>query len=164
MGMNEKLILKLLTEYLTNPSEATREQITEMTSLRVGKYEISCFRGMAVGYIREVAGRRGYIEVVTKLFTKSINTLRDDNKRYQLYVLADETGKILVNQLKIGIIKQILKLGKRNAEEYNKILKMMSSKEMTPRELESYMNDNIQKEESLYLKEADICKEFFLRD
>ncbi|MDR2878861.1 MAG: hypothetical protein LBV03_03000 [Fusobacteriales bacterium] len=156
MEMNMKSILQLLSGYLINPSEATGEQITAMTSLRATDYERSCFRGMAVGHIREEAGRKGYIEIVTKLFKKSINTLRDDSKRYQLYVLADERGKKLVNQLKMHVIKRILKLGKTNAEELNKVLKMMSSKEMTPKELERYLNDNVRKEESLYLKAEEI--------
>ncbi|MDR2879177.1 MAG: hypothetical protein LBV03_04600, partial [Fusobacteriales bacterium] len=112
MGMNVKSILQLLSGYLINPNEATGEQITVMTSLRAADYERSCFRGMAVGHIREEVGRKGYIEVVTKLFKKSINTLRDDSKRYQLYIIADERGKILVNQLKISVIKRLLKLGK----------------------------------------------------
>ena len=166
MGMDEKLILKLLTTYLINPDEATGEQVTAMTSLRSTDYERSCSRGMVVGYIREDIGRKGYIEVVTSLFKKSINTLRDDNKRYQLYVLVDENGKVLVNQLKMRVIKQILKLGKIDEEKFNKVLKMMSSKEMTPDELESYLNGNIQREESLYLKEEDILepvKNFFKR-
>ena len=166
MGMDEKLILKLLSIYLINPGEATGEQVTAMTSLRSTDYERSCSRGMVVGYIREDIGRKGYIEVVTNLFKKSINTLRDDNKRYQLYVLADENGKILVNQLKMRVIKQILKLGKTDVEEFNKVLKMMSSKDITPGELESYLDGNIQIEESLYLKEEDILepvKSFFKR-
>ena len=166
MGMDEKLILKLLSIYFINPGEATGEQVTAMTSLRSTDYERSCSRGMVVGYIREDIGRKGYIEVVTNLFKKSINTLRDDNKRYQLYVLADENGKILVNQLKMRVIKQILKLGKTDVEEFNKVLRMMSSKDMTPGELESCLDGNIQIEESLYLKEEDILepvKSFFKR-
>ena len=164
MGMDEKLILKLLTTYLINPGEATGEQVTAMTSLRSTDYERSCSRGMVVGYIREDVGRKGYIDVVTKLFKKSINTLRDDNKRYQLYVLVDENGKVLVNQLKMRVIKQILKLGKTDEEEFNKVLKMMLLKEMTPEELESYLAGSIQIEESLYVKEEDILepvKNFF---
>ncbi|MDR2878941.1 MAG: hypothetical protein LBV03_03410, partial [Fusobacteriales bacterium] len=75
MGINMKLILQHLRVYLINPSEATGEQVTAMTSLRATDYERSCFRGMAVGHIREEVGRKGYIEIVTKLFKKSINTL-----------------------------------------------------------------------------------------
>lgn len=165
MGIDEKLILRLLTTYLINPNEATGEQVTAMTSLRSTDYERSCSRGMVVGYIREEAGRKGYIEIVTNLFKKSINTLRDDNKRYQLYVLVGESGKILVNQLKMRVIKQILKLRERDVEEFSKVLKMMLLKDMTPGNLESYLNDNIQEEESLNLKMEDILepvKNFFM--
>ena len=78
--------------------------------------------------------------------------------------MADENWKGLVNQLEVNMIEKIYKLSKKNKEEFDKVVEMMSLEGMSKEELKSYLLGYISKEESLYVRAEEILapvKSFF---
>ena len=88
MGMEK--IKYLIEEYSKNPNE--RDQLVLISAiLGLSSGELSCCRGM----LAELSENKAeYIEIMENLLKKrSENTIRNDRKRYQLYLCVSETGK-----------------------------------------------------------------------
>jgi hypothetical protein len=90
--------------------------------------------------------RAEYMEIVGNILGKySENTIRNNKKRYQLYLSVSKSGKELVTKLSIGKIKNILNLKKTDIVQYEKVIQLLGEDEMTKEALYDYLNENIKK-------------------
>ncbi|MDR2880235.1 MAG: hypothetical protein LBV03_10030 [Fusobacteriales bacterium] len=153
MGMGK--IEKLIKSYVENPNEEDNlMMVSEILGLSTG--EMSCCRGMLAELSHDGAKNT---KIISNLLEKrSENTIRNDRKRYHLYLSTSETGKKLVLKLSIEKIKIMLWLEKKDVEQYEEVLKLLNTDGMTKEALYNYLDGNVKKEESLYIKNNEVLK------
>ncbi|MDR2878359.1 MAG: hypothetical protein LBV03_00365 [Fusobacteriales bacterium] len=153
--MGLKKIEELIKRYVENPNEEDKlMMVSEILGLSAG--EMSCCRGMLSELSHDEAK---YTKIMRNLLEKrSETTIRNDKKRYHLYLCASETGKDLVLKLSIEKIKIILEQERRDIEQYEEILKLLNTDGMTKEVLYNYLDRNVKKEESLYIKRNKVLK------
>ncbi len=147
MGMEK--IEKLMKRYMEKSNEKDKLILaSEFFGLSAG--EMSCFRGMLAEFAEDKAE---YGEIMDNMLEKrSENTIRNDRKRYYLYSCVSEAGKELVLELSIERIKVILGLEKKDPVQYREVLELLGKEGMTKEILYDYLDKNVKKEESVYIK------------
>ncbi|MCP1226168.1 hypothetical protein [Sebaldella sp. S0638] len=145
-------VAELLKKYKGNSCKNDKLMLISVI-LGLPNGEQSCCRGMLDELSKE---NTEYVEIAENLFgRRSEKGMKNDRNRYKLYSCV-ALGNELVTKINIKSIETILSLEERNAVQYKEVLELLNKGEMTKKALYDYLDENVNKEESLYVKKNEI--------